>query len=301
MLYNKIYIDYNSIILYVHIPKSGGTTVRENLVKFFKDYQVLRINESFMNHYLSGRIDSFIDHKDKSRIKIWLKKFGITKKIIRITNSIKNFYNFDDNSIFRDFYSLTTKEKQDLRFISLLQERMSIPNILGKNYLKTFIIRDPVSRIQSYYFQAKKKNKIKHNNNSSNQISKPYMVAAEKYNINDFIKFLYDEKPWIVSNPNCVCLSGTNDFLITKKIIDKEFFLAAPIEKLDKFLELISIKLFANKKIKYQKYNVGINNYEKIIISEKLIEKIKLTNKADIDLKDHIELEFEDILNDQTI
>ena len=301
MLYNKIFSDYNSIILHVHIPKSGGSTVRENLVKLFKDYQVLRINESNMNHYLSGRIDSFIDYKDEYRIKKWLKKFTIIKKIVHIKNSIKNFYNRDENSIFRDFYSLTTKEKQDLRFISLLQERMTVPNILGKNYLKTLIIRDPISRIQSYYFQSKKKNKIKHDNNRSHHITKSYMVAADKYNINDFIKYLYDEKPWIVSNPNCVCLSGTNDFLITKKIIDTEFFLAAPIEKLDKFLELILIKLFSKNKIKFQKYNVGTNNDEKIIISEKLIEKIKLTNKADIELKNYIELEFNNILNDQTI
>lgn len=217
MLYDKIYSDYNSIILHVHIPKSGGTTVRESLVKLFKDYQVLRINEPNMNHYLSGRIDSFIDYKDKYRIKKWLKKFVITKKIVHIKNSIKNFYNRDENSIFRDFYSLTTKEKQDLRFISLLQERMTIPNILGKNYIKTFIIRDPISRIQSYYFQQKKKNKIKHDNNRSNYITKPYMIAADKYDINDFIKYLYDERPFIVSNPNCVCLSGTNDFLTAKK------------------------------------------------------------------------------------
>ena len=301
MLYDKVYVDYNSIILHVHIPKSGGTTVRENLVKLFKDYQVLRINEPNMNHYLSNQIDSFIDNKDKYQIKRWLKKFAITKKIIHIKNSIKNFYNRDENSIFRDFYALSTKEKQDLRFISLLQERMTIPNILGKNYLKTLIIRDPVSRIQSYYFQSKKKNKIKHDNNRSHHITKPYMVAADKYNINDFIKYLYDERPFIVSNPNCVCLSGTNDFLNTKKIIDTEFFLAAPIEQLDKFLNLILIKLFHKKEMKFQKYNVGTNNDEKIVISEKLIEKIKFTNKADIDLKAHIELEFNNILNDQTI
>ena len=53
--------------------------------------------------------------------------------------------------------------------------------------------------------------------------------------------------------------------------------------------------------MKFQKYNVGTNNDEKIVISEKLIEKIKFTNKADIDLKAHIELEFNNILNDQTI
>ena len=81
VLYNKIYSDYNSIILHVHIPKSGGTTVRENLVKLFKDYQVLRINEPNMNHYLSNQIDSFIDYKDKYQIKKLLKKFAITKKL----------------------------------------------------------------------------------------------------------------------------------------------------------------------------------------------------------------------------
>ena len=197
-------------------------------------------------------------------------------------------------------YAIRLEEKQKLRFISSNQERMSIPNILGKNYLKIMIIRDPISRIQSYYFQAKKMNKTKHDNNKSQDIRKPYMLAADKYDINDFIKYLYNERPFIVSNPNCICLSGTQDFLTAKKIIDSEFFLAAPIEQLDDFLQLINIKLFQGEyKKNFKEYNLGMNNPQNLLISKELIEKIKLTNKADIDLKKHIELEFNDILNDQ--
>jgi|TARA_B110000444_G_scaffold247820_1_gene270916 hypothetical protein len=299
MLFNKAYIDYNSVIYHVHIPKSGGTTVRENLSQYFKDNQVLRILEPNYNHYYSNQINSFIDYKDKNKVKKWLKKFSLIKKTIYLKNFIKNSYNKNDNLIYRDFHLLSTKEKRDLRFISSIQERMTIPNILGKNYLKIMIIRDPISRIQSYYFQAKKKNKIKNNNNKSQDIRKPYMLAADKYDINDFIKYLYNERPFIVSNPNCICLSGTQDFLTAKKIIDSEFFLAAPIEKLDDFLQLINMKLFQDEnKKKLKKYNLGMNNPKNFLISKELIEKIKLTNKADIDLKEHIELEFNNILND---
>ena len=27
-------VDYNSVILFVHVPKSGGSSVRENLIKY---------------------------------------------------------------------------------------------------------------------------------------------------------------------------------------------------------------------------------------------------------------------------
>ena len=302
MLFSKAYPDYNSVIYHVHVPKSGGSSVRENLSIYFKDYQVLRILEPSINHYYGNQINSFTDYKEENKIKKWLNKFSIIRKTIYLKNFIKKFYSQNDNLLLRDFSLLSTKEKQDLRFISSIQERMSIPNILGKNYLKIMIIRDPVLRIQSYYFQAKKRNKTKHGNNRSQDIRKPHMLAADKYDINDFIKYLYDEKPYLVSNPNCICLSGTQDFLTTKKIIDTEFFLAAPIEQLNNFLQLISIKLLKEKKKKqFQKYNSYKHNPENILISEKLIERIKLTNKADIDLKKHIELEFQNILNDQKL
>ena len=35
MLFNKTAVDYNSIVLFVHVPKSGGSSVRENLIKYF--------------------------------------------------------------------------------------------------------------------------------------------------------------------------------------------------------------------------------------------------------------------------
>jgi len=214
------------------------------------------------------------------------KKFPIIKKIIKVKNSTKNLFKNNDDFIFRDYYSLTTEEKQKLRFISSNQERMSVPNILGKHFLKIMTIRDPISRIQSRYFEARSRVKP----------SKPYQIAAFKYDINGFINYLYDKEPYMVNNPYCICLSGTQDFLITKKIIDSDFFLAAPIEKLDEFLHLLSAKIFLEKK-EFKKFRVSNINPKKNIISDKLIDRIISTNKSDINLKKHIESEFENILN----
>lgn len=281
MLFFDSYIDHNSVLFYMHIPKSGGTSVRENLAQFFNKDQVIRLIEPGINHYIQSKINSYYESKNEKNLKIWLKK-----KIIKFKNSSKNFFKKNDDFIFKNFNSLTTEEKQKLRFISSNQERMVVPNILGKHILKITTIRDPLSRVQSYYFEAKKDDKKK----------KPYQIAASKYDVNSFIKYLYDNEPLMVNNPYCVCLSGTKNFLITKKIIDNEFFLAAPIEKLDEFLYLLSIKLFSKKK-EFKKFRISNYNPKKNIISDELTDRILFTNKADINLKKYIESEFENILN----
>ena len=287
MLFNNTYIDYNSAIFYVHIPKSGGSSVRENLKNYFNPNQVLRLTEPGINHYIDGKINSFYEPKKPNEIKKWLKKkFPTIKKVINGKDSLKNFFKINDDLSERDYYSLTTEEKQNLRFISSNQERMTVPNILGTYFLKIMTIRDPLSRIQSYYFEAK---------NAKNP-TKPYQIAAAKYDVNGFINYLYDKETYMVSNPYCICLSGTQDFLITKKIIDTEFFLAAPIEKLDEFLNLLISKMSLEKK-RFEKYRVSNTNQNKTIISEKLIDRIISTNKPDIDLKKHIESEFKNILD----
>jgi hypothetical protein len=74
MLFSKAYPDYNSVIYHVHVPKSGGSSVRENLSIYFKDYQVLRILEPSINHYYGNQINSFTDYKEENKIKKWLNK-----------------------------------------------------------------------------------------------------------------------------------------------------------------------------------------------------------------------------------
>ena len=290
MLFNKTAVDYNSIVLFVHVPKSGGSTVRENLIKYFKSDQILRIRENNINHYYANEINSYFEYETNSSIKKWLKSNLLINKIVKLKNHMKKNFKKTEPYL-KDFYSLKSHEMQKLRFISSNQERNVFPPIMGKNYLMILIIRNPVDRIQSYYFQAKKKGGISEKN-------KPYILAANKYDIDDFIKYLYECRPIMVKNPYSVCISGTEDFSIAKEIIDTKFFLAAPIERMEEFSEALTHKLF-KKKDKFQKYNVSINNPKKIIISEKLIELINSTNQVDINLKKHIELEFDAIIKNK--
>ncbi len=276
MLFNKAYIDYNSVILYLHIPKSGGSSVRENLKKFFQSDQFIRITENNLNHYLDNKITSFNKLNSPSLLLRLIKKFNLASGISKFTSNFKKTP--------KNFDTLTLKEKQKLRFISSNQERDCVPPILGKQYLKLMVIRDPVSRIQSYFYYAKKA-----------KGKKPYILAAKKYDINDFIKFLYDNRPIMLKNPYSVCISGTEDFLISKKVIDTEFFLVAPTERINEFLKILVFKFFSRIE-KFEKFNVNTDNPPKSMISDKLIEKILSDNQVDINLKKHVELEFDSIL-----
>lgn len=286
MLYYKSFVDHNSVIFYLHLPKSGGTSVRLNLSKFFNENQIIRLYEPSINHFVGKQTNDFLKKSKKNFIiekKIKIKNY--IKKLFQKKKSQLNRWGENENILLRDFDSLKNNEKQNLKLIITSTERMTDPSILGKHFLKILTIRDPISRLQSYYFEAKNKN-----------LTKPYQIIASKYDINDFIKYLYNEKPYMVSNPYCVCLTGTQDFLIAKKKIDTEFFLAAPIEQLNNFLELIRMKFCFEKK-EFTRYRVSKLNPERTIISDKLLDKIISTNKADIDLKKHIEIEFKKILD----
>jgi hypothetical protein len=190
----------------------------------------------------------------------------------------------ENDLIFRDFYSLTKNELQRLRFISSIQERNIVPPILGKEYLYITLIRDPAERIQSYYFEAKR--------NKSNR--KPYIIAAKKYNIDDFVKYLFDERPYMVKNPYSRSISGTENFEITHKIINDKYYLAAPIERMDDFCRLLTIKFFGKAQI-FEKMRVGENNPKKNIMTDKINQLIISNNQSDINLKKHIESEFDRI------
>lgn len=288
MLFDKIVIDYNSIILFVHIPKSGGSTVRENLLRYFKKDQVLRVSERNLNHYLGKEINSYHQFETTNPIKKWLKSFSLTNKVLKLRNNIKELIK-EDFPYNKNFYSLTSSEIEKLRFISSSQERNVVPPILGKNFIQIMTIRNPVDRIQSYYFQTKKKDR----SDSKNQ--KRYAFAANKYDINDFIKYLYDNRPYMVNNPYSVCLSGTEDFTIAKEIIDTKFFLAAPMERMEEFSKVLLSKIFSKNET-FIPFNIGHNNPKKIIISDNLIDLIISTNQADINLKKHVEIEFDKII-----
>ena len=275
MLFNKAYIDYNSVILYLHLPKSGGSSVRENLKKYFQKDQFIRITENNLNHYLDNEITSFNKLNSSSLLLKLIKKFNLASGILKFTSHFKKTS--------KNFDSLTLEEKQKLRFISSNQERDCVTPILGKHYLKLMVIRDPISRIQSYFYYAKKA-----------KGKKPYILAAKKYDIDDFIKYLYDNRPIMLKNPYSVCISGTEDFLISKKVIDTEFFLVAPTERINDFLKVLIFKFFS-KIEKFEKFNVNIDNPVKSTISDELTEKILSDNQVDINLKKHIEIEFDSI------
>ncbi|WP_143323417.1 hypothetical protein [Candidatus Pelagibacter communis] len=141
-------IDHNKIIFNVHIPKSGGSTIREGLLQYFNSNECLRFDIPSFTHYQNKNTFLQSEINNSNKIKLFLKK-------IPLLNLIRNRIRYYKNSIslkkkdpiFRDFYSLTQDELQKLRFISSTQERNVILPILGKNNPKDNIISDKVNQL----------------------------------------------------------------------------------------------------------------------------------------------------------
>ena len=280
---DNVIFDYNSIIFYVHIPKSGGSTIREGLMGYFNHNECLRIGEPYHTHYLnniySDNKNEIHLNKIKSLIKSLIRKpYQLLKKKFQLKNK--------HNLLFRDFYSLKTDELQKIRFISSIQERNNVPQILGKDYLYIMTIRNPLERIQSYYFEARRNKDGK----------KPYILAAKKYNIDDFIKYMIDQRPFMVCNTYSRCISGSEKFEISRKIIEDKFYLVAPIERINEFSELLTLQFFGKSK-KFEKKRIGENNPNENIISDKIKELVISNNQVDIKLKEYVAEKFDKIYN----
>lgn len=278
--------DESSVIYFIHIPKSGGYTVREGILKYFNRNECLRINEPESTHYQNINISNNLQSpKKKEIVKNFIKKIPLLTYIYNKFNIFKKLLNNKEiDPLYRNFNSLSKGDLNKIRFISSSKDICKFEKINEKQNFYLMIIRDPLSRIQSSYYYARTKEFGR----------KPYIQAAKKYNIDDYVKFLLDNRPQWICNTYSLCISGTNNFKKSCKIIDDVFYLAAPLEKMDEFAMLLTYKFFGKSKL-FDIKNINKNNPKKIMFSDKTKEIIITNNSVDIKLKSYIETEFERI------
>ena len=172
LIENNIKFEKNSIIFYVHIPKSGGYTIREGLFKYFKREECLRLTEPGSSHYKNIKnFDNFQSKDNLKIIKYEIKKIPLVVNIFNKINSLKKLINKKKiDPVFRDFNSLDKDQLKKLKFISSSRDRNKYEKINGKKNFYIMIIRNPLERLQSHYFHARRNQTGK----------KPYILAAKK-------------------------------------------------------------------------------------------------------------------------
>ncbi len=279
---NLLY-NHNVIIYFVHIPKSGGTTVREGLRSRFNEDEYISIPQASYSHYLSVK-----ERKTESKTKTFLKRIALVREMNIRLHKIGSMFKPAPVVPFysRKFYSLRYDERVKLRLIASHMERNRPPSIMGKDYFYVMSIRDPLQRIQSYYFYTKK-NDTGH---------KPYILAARKYGIDDFVQWMFDHAPFMVRNPYCRCVTGAECFEEAKATIDNEFYLAAPIERLDDFCRILTRQFFGEAVV-FQAQRINSDNPKEVAFSDKTVGILLERNNEDIKLKEHVAREFSRIFS----
>ena len=85
-------IDINKILCFVHIPKSGGSTLREGLFNYFNPNECLRLGVPLFTHYIDINNTSNVqsEAKQTNNVKLYLKKIPLLNFIYDKIKNSKN-------------------------------------------------------------------------------------------------------------------------------------------------------------------------------------------------------------------
>lgn len=266
MLYQPAPLDFSrSVLVFVHIPKVGGTAMEAALVAAVGP-DALR----FLRLEKIGKVHASRPHK-----LVWE-----TKKFLR--NAIARAQGVEP-LLPKGFTSAQLDRLAILKgHITLGAEPKT-----GREPVYVTVVRDPVDRFLSDYY-------CRFDIRAAWPSGKRERHKFWTYEIDGFVDYVYKRRSWTDTNLQCRYIGGQDNFEAAKDAVDKRVFLAAPSNRLDDFLELLR-PLLPALPARAPRANVGKARLEKAPPSRESLEKIREMTADDQRLFDYVAKDFDQV------
>ncbi len=266
MLYRPMPLDFSrEILVFVHIPKTAGNSLKEVIVGHFGE-------EAYLYTYLEkiGKV-----HPTRLRKAIYAARKFVRNSALRLRGLDPLIRKADRN--------------RDLNKVRLLTGHVTLGKEpkTGRNPVYISVVRDPTERFLSDYY-------YRFDIRASWPEGKKERHSFLLYDVDRFVDFVYDRRAWTPTNLQCRYIGGADNFEAARKAVDERLFLATPGQRINEFLELLRPALgFASATA--PRANIGQARQERAAPSEKSIAKIREMVSEDQRLFDYISRNFDEL------
>ena len=262
-------VDFaHEVLVFVHVPKTAGSAFLQAFDERFGP------NE---------RLETRMEKVDR----IYLSSFAA--RSFRAEQSFKNGM----SELFGIERLLPRGSKRSmLQQIKLLSGHVTLGNEpkTGRLPLYLTLVRDPIERFISHYYYL--------HDLAQPEQRRRERQAARIYGLEDYVNRLASGALIGPTNVHCLFLAGNESFEAARRVVDEKVFLAAPSERLDEFLALLSMSCGVGP-ITASRSNVGAARQTAERPSPATIDKIRTLVGEDLRLVDYVGSQFDHLVRAQ--